>query len=245
MIYSISDCTNNVCVEGIVYKRRIFVQTINKAQVDSAPVVRQPWSASVAINFRRKRLAFFKSLIESLPRPLNILDVGGTQEFWEILGFLQDDIHLTILNTEPVEAKFPNVTTIVGDARDMRELKDKQFEVVVSNAVIEHVGNFKQQRQMAEEVQRVGKRYIVQTPNRYFPIEPHVLIPFFQFFPLKLKIFTATHTPNWGWKAVHIEELSTIRLMSEKELRSVFPGTRIFKENFLGLSKSFILYKGW
>jgi len=219
--------------------------TINNVQANSTSATAQPWSASIATNFRRKRFVFFKSLIASLPRPLHILDVGGTQVFWETMGFIQDDIHLTILNTEPVEATFPNVTNIVGDARDMRELKDKQFEVVFSNAVIEHVGNFKQQRQMAEEVQRVGKRYIVQTPNRYFPIEPHVLIPFFQFFPLKLKVFTATHSPNWGWKASHIEELSTIRLMSEKELRSVFPGAQIFKEDFLGLTKSFILYKGW
>lgn len=219
--------------------------TINNVQSNSTSATAQPWSASIATNFRRKRFVFFKSLIASLPRPLHILDVGGTQVFWETMGFVQDDIHLTILNTEPVEATFPNVTNIVGDARDMHELKDKQFEVVFSNAVIEHVGNFKQQRQMAEEVQRVGKRYIVQTPNRYFPIEPHVLIPFFQFFPLKLKVFTATHSPNWGWKASHIEELSTIRLMSEKELRSVFPGAQIFKEDFLGLTKSFILYKGW
>ena len=221
------------------------MQTINNVQVNSTPVAYQPWTASIATNFRRERFAFFESLIASLPRPLHILDVGGTQVFWETMGFIQDDIHFTILNTEPIEATFPNVTNIVGDARDMRELKDKQFEVVFSNAVIEHVGNFQQQRQMAEEVQRVGKRYIVQTPNRYFPIEPHVLIPFFQFFPLKLKVFTATHSPNWGWKASHIEELSTIRLMSEKELRSVFPGAHIFKEDFLGLTKSFILYKGW
>ncbi len=221
------------------------MQTINSVQASSTSTRALPWSASIAIDFRRKRFDFFKSLFTSLPRPLHILDVGGTQVFWEIMGFIQDDIHLTILNTEPVEATFPTVTTMVGDARDMREFKDKQFEVVVSNAVIEHVGNFKQQRQMAEEVQRVGKRYIIQTPNRYFPIEPHVLIPFFQFFPLKFKVFTATHTPNWGWKAAHIEELNTIRLMSEKELRSVFPGARVFKENVLGLTKSFIFYKGW
>ena len=221
------------------------MHTINSAQTSSTSTRVLPWPASIAIDFRRKRFDFFKSLFTSLPRPLHILDVGGTQVFWEIMGFIPDAIHLTILNTEPVEATFPTVTTIVGDARDMREFNDKQFEVVVSNAVIEHVGSFKQQRQMAEEVQRVGKRYIVQTPNRYFPIEPHVLIPFFQFFPLQLKVFTATHTPNWGWKAAHIDELSTIRLMSEKELRNVFPGARVFKENFLGLTKSFIFYKGW
>jgi hypothetical protein len=215
------------------------------SQAGSTPAIARPWSASIAIGYRKRRFALFQSLIAGLPRPLHILDVGGTQAFWELMGFIQDDIHLTILNTEPDEATFPSVTSIVGDARNMREFKDQQFEVVFSNAVIEHVGNYEQQRQMADEVRRVGKRYIVQTPNRHFPIEPHVLIPFFQFFPLPLKVFTATHTPNWGWKASHIEELSTIRLMSKKELKSVFPDARVYKENFLGLTKSFILYKGW
>ncbi len=221
------------------------MQTIKTEQANSTPTAALRWSASIAIDFRRKRIAFFKSLIANLPRPLHVLDVGGTQAFWELMGLIQDDIHLTILNTEPGEATFPNVTCIVGDARDMREFKDKEFEVVFSNAVIEHVGNLEQQHSMAKEIRRVGKRYIVQTPNRYFPIEPHVLIPFFQFFPLNLKVFTATHTPNWGWKGAHIEELSTIRLMSEKELRTFFPAARVYTEKFLGLTKSFIVYRGW
>ena len=222
------------------------MKTINNVQTNSTPIVAKKlkWSDSIAINFRRKRFEFFKSLITSLPRPLHILDVGGTQTFWEIMGFIRDDVKLTILNIEPTKATFPNGTSIAGDARDMREFKDKEFEVVFSNAVIEHVGSFDQQRKMAEEVQRIGKRYIVQTPNRYFPIEPHVLIPFFQFFPLGLKVFIATHTPNWGWKSSHIGELSTIRLMTEKELRSIFPGARVYKERFLGVTKSFTVYKG-
>lgn len=221
------------------------MQTIKHVQVDSTPIAALPWSATIAIDFRRKRFAFFKSLIASLPRPLHILDVGGKQAFWELMGFIRDDIQITILNTEPEETTFPNITCIVGDARDTREFKDKEFEVVFSNAVIEHVGNLEQQHSMAAEIQRVGKRYIVQTPNRYFPIEPHVLIPFFQFFPLNLKMYIATHTPSWGWKTSHLEELSTIRLMSEKELRNLFPRARVYKENFLGLIKSFIMYKGW
>ena len=221
------------------------MQTTNNVQPDSIAVQKPNWLVSMAIDFRRKRFAFFKSLIACLPRPLHILDVGGTQDFWEMMGFIRDDVKLTILNTKPIEATFPNVTSIVGDARDMHEFKDEEFEVVFSNAVIEHVGSFEQQRQMAEEVQRVGKRYIIETPNRYFPIEPHVLIPFFQFLPLDLKVFLATHSPSWGWKAAHIEELRTIRLMSEKELRSVFPGARVSKEKFLGLTKSFTVYKGW
>ena len=223
------------------------MQTINNSQTNStsSAIRKQKWSVSIALNFRKKRFAFVKALIASLPRPLHILDVGGTQSFCEHMGLAEDDLQLTLLNTEPVEATLPNLISIIGDARAMPAFKDKEFEVVFSNAVIEHVGTFEQQRQMAEEVQRVGKRYIIHTPNRYFPIEPHVLIPFFQFLPLNLKVLIATHSPDWGWKSSHVGELNTIRLMSERELRSIFPGARVYKERFWGLTKSFILYKGW
>jgi SAM-dependent methyltransferase len=223
------------------------VQTINNLRTSSTSFVakKEKWSVSIALSFRKKRFAFVKALLVDLPKPLHILDVGGTQGYWEHMGFTGDDLQLTLLNTEPIEVTLPNVTSVIGDARDMCEFKDKEFEVVFSNAVIEHVGNFDQQRRMAEEVQRVGKRYILHTPNRYFPIEPHVLIPFFQFLPLSLKVFIAIHSPNWGWKSSHLGELSTIRLMSERELRSIFPGARVYKERFWGLTKSFILYKGW
>jgi hypothetical protein len=223
------------------------MQTINDVRTSANPttITKRKWIASVAINFRRKRLSLFKSLITQLPRPLYILDVGGTQDFWEQVACIQDDVHIIVLNIEPTTATAPNIKSVVGDARDMHEFQNQEFEVVFSNAVIEHVGNFAQQRAMAKEVQRVGKRYIIQTPNRHFPIEPHVLIPFFQFLPLWLKIYVATHIPNWGWKASHIEELSTIRLLTEKELKTLFPGAKVYKEKFLGLTKSFILYKGW
>src|SRR5579872_2465184 len=101
------------------------MQTVNNVKVDSTPIATLPWPASIAIGFRRKRFAFFQSLIASQPRPLRILDVGGTQAFWELMGFIQDDIQITILNTEQEEATFLNVTHVVGDARNMREFKDQ------------------------------------------------------------------------------------------------------------------------
>lgn len=57
----------------------------------------------------------------------------------------------------------------------MKQFQDNEFDAVFSNSVIEHVGDYEAQRQMANEIMRVGKRYFVQTPNFYFPIEPHIL----------------------------------------------------------------------
>src|SRR6266516_3414097 len=205
--------------------------------------------AAFARKMRKKRIALFESLISPLPKPLNILDVGGTQVFWEQMGLIKDDVKITIYNASHMEVSYPELLSMVGDARDIREFKDKEFQVVFSNSVIEHVGTYVQQRQMAEEVQRVGERYYVQTPNRFFPIEPHFLFPFFQFLPLSFRVFLVTHF-NLGWngnipdKQEALQAVKEIRLLTEEELKNLFPGAKIYKEKLLGLTKSFTVYKG-
>jgi hypothetical protein len=207
------------------------------------------WRA-VATKFRKKRFQFFQALIANLPRPITILDVGGTARFWETVGYIKDDTNILLFNTKAFPAKYANMTSVAGDATAMPEYRDKEFSIVFSNSVIEHLGSFEDQQKMAEEIRRVGQRYYVQTPNRYFPIEPHVLIPFFQFYPLRLKIFIVTHfkTP-WGWeipdKARATRHISSIRLMSERELRQLFPGAKIYREKFMGLTKSITADDGW
>ena len=206
--------------------------------------------AAFARKMRKKRIALFQSLIARLPRPLHVLDVGGEQRFWEIVGLVHEDAQILLYNVAPAEVSYPNLIARVGDARNMREFHDKEFEIVFSNSVIEHVGSYAHQAQMAQEVQRVGERYYVQTPNRYFPLEPHFLFPFFQFLPLNLRVFLVTHF-QLGWRGKirdrqeAVEAVNEIRLLTEKELKRLFPGATIYKEKLLGLTKSFIVYKGW
>jgi SAM-dependent methyltransferase len=203
---------------------------------------------SLAVRLRRKRFALFLSLIRPLPRPLTILDVGGTQRFWETMGFADErDTEITLLNLEKAKVSHPNFTSIIGDGRDLRRFKDGQFDVVFSNSVIEHVATFEEQQRMAREIVRAGKMYFVQTPNRYFPIEPHFLVPFFQFFPLRLQIFLITHF-RLGWyrrlpdKREAAALARSIRLLTEREFRALFPEAHIRKEKLLGVTKSFVAY---
>lgn len=198
---------------------------------------------------RKKRFTFFRERIASLPRPLIILDVGGTQEFWEKMEFICDDVEVVLYNLFPIVTTYSGLSSKRGDARNMHEFGNQAFDAVFSNSVIEHVGSYKQQQQMAQEVRRVGKRYCVQTPNRYFPIEPHVLLPFFQFLPFGLQVFILSHFRSpWGWKLTSKREavsyLRGIRLLTEKEIRSLFPEAKIYKERFLGMTKSFLVYYG-
>ena len=206
---------------------------------------------SLAAKLRRKRFALFTALMSKVPRPLRILDVGGTEVFWKMMDFMREsDVEITLFNRSKIQVSYPNFTSIVGDARDMGQFGDNEYDVVFSNSLIEHVGSYVEQKRVAHEIVRIGKRYFVQTPNYYFPIEPHFLFPFFQHLPLKLKVFLLRHF-NLGWykktknhqKAT--ETVNSIRLLRERELKQLFPGAKIYREKFFGLTKSLIFYKGW
>jgi hypothetical protein len=146
----------------------------------------------------------------------------------------------------------PGKGNAAPDDRADRKLQadDRSFDIVFSNSVIEHVGDHHDQLRMAEEVRRVGKRYFVQTPNKYFPIEPHFLFPFFQFLPLGLRVrlmqnFHLGWFPKTPERQKAREIVTGIRLLDRCEFRSLFPDATIYDEKVLGITKSFVAYAGW
>ncbi len=206
---------------------------------------------SLATRLRRKRVSLFLELLSSLPRPLRVLDVGGTQSFWRMMGFAGgDQIEITLINTTPATEVPTNFQNIVGDARAMTCFENQEFDVVFSNSVIEHVGTFEDQQKMANEIRRVGQRFFVQTPNKYFPLEPHFFFPGFQFLPLPLRIWLVRNF-NLGWfekgypYEVVKKAIEDIRLLSRKEVAQLFPGANLYEERVAGLTVSFIVYSGW
>lgn len=211
-------------------------------------------SDSWATNLRNHRLNLFKSLLASVETPIKILDVGGTLDFWKNSGLINADrdIQLTVLNMSEVDVgeQIRDIKTVVGDARQMPEFADGEFDVIFSNSVIEHVGDYRDQDMMAKEIARIGKRYFIQTPNLYFPIEPHFVFPLFQFFPRELKFWMITHF-NLGWYERVTDEkaawelVNEVRLLTKTEFMSVFPNANIYQEKVFGLTKSFIAYGGW
>jgi 2-polyprenyl-3-methyl-5-hydroxy-6-metoxy-1,4-benzoquinol methylase len=206
---------------------------------------------SVAAKLRRVRFSFFLSLLQNVPRPVTILDVGGTQGFWETMGYTDvPGVQVTLLNLDEQPVRHSNFSSLVGDATDLSEIRDAEFDVVFSNSVIEHVGGLSQQGRMAREIQRVGKRYFVQTPNYLFPIEPHFLLPGFQWLPASVRVFLVRHF-SLGWirripdRDKAAELVHSTRLLRKGELLALFPGARLYEEKVLGLTKSFVVYKGW
>ena len=199
------------------------------------------------INLEKKDSRFFLKKINKLPKPVSILDVGGKINFWENRGLAgNNDYEIIIVNIEKETSKYSNINYEIGDATDLSQFNDKSYDVVHSNSVIEHLYNFENQKKMASEIIRVGKKYIVQTPNKYFFLEPHYLLPFFDIIPKKLKYFILTKTKlsrlkKWDKKfaSQYIEE---IRLLSEKEMKTLFPKSKIYFEKFFGMNKSFTMH---
>jgi len=182
--------------------------------------------------------------------PVNVLDIGGSQQYWDIMltnvmGGLK--IHITLLNIEPVKVTSPQYTSMTGDGRSLPGFQNKQFDIVFSNSTIEHVGDYSDQGSMAAEVRRLGKRYYIQTPNRFFPLEPHTLFPFFQFLPARTRIWMVKHF-NLGWYAKYPDNNKAVldvihtRLITKAELMRLFPKAEIYEEKLYGLVKSFVAY---
>lgn len=201
---------------------------------------------SIVNKWRRKRFAVFYELIRDIPKPVKILDAGGTENFWVQMGIDSGDADITLLNIEPISTTLKNISFIKGDARDLSRFGDNEFDVVFSNSVIEHVGRFDEQKKMADEIIRTGKRYYVQTPNYYFPVEPHFLFPLFQFLPRGVQRFLVMKF-RMGWfekfttKKQADEIIDSIHLLNEKQVRKLFPEGKIVKEKLLGFTKSFLI----
>jgi 2-polyprenyl-3-methyl-5-hydroxy-6-metoxy-1,4-benzoquinol methylase len=210
---------------------------------------------SINYKLRQARLALFTQLIAPLPRPVRILDVGGSEFYWEHLFFGDGahdhkDFEITITNV--AESELKRSATVdgyyqyqVADARSMPQFADKSFDVVHSNSVIEHVGGIEEQMKMAHEVVRIGKHHFVQTPNFWFPIEPHFRMVGWQWLPREARIRLVQSRkfgsfPVAASRAQAEEIVDSAQLRTYDEFRTFFPDSNIAREHFMGMTKSFI-----
>jgi hypothetical protein len=181
-------------------------------------------------------------------RPLTILDVGGWERYWEIQGFVNAGHTIILLNLNAEETHHPNITAVKGDARDLSQYRDRSIDIVFSNSVIEHLFTFTDQKKMADEIRRVAKKYYVQTPSFWFPLEPHFLFPFFHWLPKRVRIALVQHC-SLGWysrlpdRAQAERQVSEIQLLTKGTLKALFPEAVILTERFLGLPKSYTAVK--
>jgi hypothetical protein len=159
-----------------------------------------------------------------------VLDVGGLPLNWSLLSRSPRLVMLNVALPSSV-APGPPAAWVIGDGRRL-PFKDGSFDLVYSNSVIEHVGDFESQRLFAAECRRVGLGYYVQTPNRRFPVEVHLMRPLIHWLPRWLQERILRRRKSWF--------LREIRLIDRGEMRTLFEDAEIWHERVLGVSKSLI-----
>lgn len=176
---------------------------------------------------------------------MRVLDLGGTTKHWETSPLRPQSV--MVLNLSPEVSDADWITPVQGDACAVPdEVRRQDFDLVYSNSLIEHVGGHARRAMFAEQVQSLAPRHWVQTPYRYFPIEPHWLFPGLQFM-----------TPNLRAKAIQVWPLSPakprgraaladvldVELLSATEMSFYFEESTILRERVAGLTKSLIAVK--
>ncbi len=205
-------------------------------------------SNSLSSRFRNKRAHILLDKLSALNlSEIKILDVGGSSYFWDgMKSQFKNKYQLVIVNLSKEEIGIGECQKIVGDGKTLSFIKDKSFDVVVSNSVIEHLGTLNQQREMAENIKRVGKYHFIQTPAFIFPFEPHFLFPFFHWLPKWIRVKLVQNF-NLGWfmKQKSKEDAQTlvnsIRILKKKELKRFFRNSQIISERLWFFTKSYLV----
>ena len=152
---------------------------------------------------------------------------------------------LTILNLFEQSNVQPNSKVVVGDACSPPwAALEAQYDLVYSNSVIGHVGGYEPRRRFADTVTALADHHWIQTPYRYFPIDPCFVFPVRQSLPLRLQAEVAR---RWRFGHRHAKDMReevaaalSVELLSRTELRHYFPSSDIWSERFLGLAKSIV-----
>lgn len=122
---------------------------------------------------------------------------------------------------------YPEVTYVQADGRYL-PFKDNTFDFVYSNAVIEHVGSYEDQRRFVAECYRVAKKGVfISTPNRYFILEVHTRLPFVGWLPRAILKRIVDCKLGKGYP---------LNPLSFRELRGLFPencSVRIIGQRFI------------
>jgi len=177
---------------------------------------------------------------------MSVIDLGGTVETWLRAPIRPRRVTVVNLN-EAGRSADAGLVPVIGDACVAREVLsaagiELKFDLVFSNSLIEHVGGHAMRSRLAEEIHMLAPRHWIQTPYRYFPIEPHWLFPLMQFLPLRARLPIAqrwplAHTVTAN-RSEALGELMWTDLVGITQMKFYFPQSEILRERIMGMTKS-------
>jgi hypothetical protein len=199
-------------------------------------------AGSLAARVRARRWLTF---IERFPdiAQMSVLDLGGTAGAWRLVP--TRPARLVLLNVAD-SGELEDAHGVLGDACDPPDqVRRERFDLVFSNSLLEHVGGHWRRERFAEVVRAQGDHYWIQTPYRYFPLEPHYVGPLFQFLPLATRARLVARWPLGSLAtvkdpAVCLAQAQQTELVSRTEMRGYFPDAELLSERVLGAPKSLI-----
>lgn len=182
---------------------------------------------AVSLRSRRRKLQLFLDELRPAPET-TVLDVGadelafGEGEGCRTLNFFEElypwPQQITALGLHDGVAfreRYPAVAYVQGNALDL-PFPDGSFDIVFSNAVLEHVGGREEQRRFVAEALRVGRAVFLTTPNRLFPLEVHTRLPLVHWMPDRLS--------HPIYRTLGLEHATELHLLTPRALRELFPG---------------------
>jgi hypothetical protein len=249
-------------IAGLYHSRDLFATSISVAGLTCAGVLNMFRTVQRKIYHiladpdkayslgSRCRALRFEELLRRFPNleDMRVVDLGGTPDFWRAAPIRPK--HVTTVNLDNnYRADESWLDHVVADACELASLEacPGSYDLAISNSLIEHVGGYQRRRNLARVVMAAASSYWVQTPNRYFPIEPHYVAPGFQFLPTGARAAAVQHWPlardRVLTRADALAHVLSIDLIGPTELQYLFPDSRIWHERIAGLSKSIVAIK--
>ncbi|MFI5496969.1 class I SAM-dependent methyltransferase [Actinoplanes sp. NPDC051859] len=197
----------------------------------------------------RRRARRWEWLVRAFPDldQMTVIDLGGDAGTWTQSPLHPKHVHVVNIDTPPAEV--PDwITAETGDACALPDrIAANTYDLVFSNSVIEHVGGHERRLRFAESVHRLAPAHWVQTPYRYFPVEPHWIAPGMQFLPVRARAVFARRWPLAHVRSANLREALTgvlwTELLDRSQMRYYFPDAELLSERIAGLTKSLIAVK--
>ena len=126
------------------------------------------------------------------PKPeLRILDLGVSASLTRRELYFFEDLYphkerivaAGLEDGELFRGLFPEVEYVQVKRESRLPFEDGSFDLVFCSAVLEHVGSREEQKKFLEDVMRVGRSAFLTTPNRWFPVELHTVLPLVHYLP--------------------------------------------------------------
>lgn len=198
----------------------------------------------------QRRLKRWDTLHERFPDigSMSVIDLGGRAATWERAPVRPKAV-LVVNLEEPPDGLPSWLRAETGDACALpRHIASGSYDLVFSNSVLEHVGGHAQRSRFADSVHSLAPRHWVQTPYRYFPVEPHWLFPGLQFLPVTARAGIVRRWPLGHSPLVTREDslraVMGVELVGRAEMRAYFPDSDLICERMAGIVKSLIAAAG-